>query len=191
MAGRSVRAEYVQAAKVPMESSPFTAGQSLETTSHRLVLPADANHYGTLYAGSLLRYALEAAYAAACRGAGRGANLVLRRVLSLECRRSVPVGTLVDIRAAVLHVRQCYLAVGVVGMPLEGHSLPWMDGLMAFVQVDGSGTPVELPRSLEPIPDCPLWRPLVERHEKLAKIRGSTGDWIEAGFTGEYDGEDG
>ena len=26
-----------------------------ETTSHRLVLPADANHPGTLYAGSLLR----------------------------------------------------------------------------------------------------------------------------------------
>ena len=24
-----------------------------ETTTHRLVLPADANHYGTLYAGSL------------------------------------------------------------------------------------------------------------------------------------------
>jgi acyl-CoA hydrolase len=36
-----------------------------ETTAHRLVLPADANHYGTLYAGSLLKYALEAAYAAA------------------------------------------------------------------------------------------------------------------------------
>ena len=32
-----------------------------ETTTHRLVLPADANHYGTLYAGSLLKYALEAA----------------------------------------------------------------------------------------------------------------------------------
>ena len=43
---------------------------SVEITSHRLVLPADSNHHGTLYAGSLLRYALEAAYAAASRGAG-------------------------------------------------------------------------------------------------------------------------
>ena len=54
-----------------------------ETTAHRLVLPADANHYGTLYAGSLLKYALEAAYAAATRSVGSEANLMLRRVLSI------------------------------------------------------------------------------------------------------------
>ena len=70
-----------------------------ETTSHRLVLPADANHHGTLYAGSLLRYALESGYATACRAAGPEGNLMLRRVLSLECRRSVPVGSLVEMLA--------------------------------------------------------------------------------------------
>jgi acyl-CoA thioesterase YciA len=100
----------------------------IETTSHRLVLPADANHHGTLYAGSLLRYALEAAYATASRAVGPAANLMLRRVLSLECRRSVPVGSLVEIRCGVLQVRQAYLVVGVVGMPLVGSTLPWMDG---------------------------------------------------------------
>ena len=35
------------------------------TLYHRLVLPAEANHHGTLYAGSLLRLALEAGYATA------------------------------------------------------------------------------------------------------------------------------
>ena len=35
------------------------------TYTHRLILPVDANHHGTLYAGSLLRIALEAAYATA------------------------------------------------------------------------------------------------------------------------------
>jgi acyl-CoA thioesterase YciA len=142
-----------------------------ETTSHRLVLPADSNHHGTLYAGSLLRYALEAAYASACRGAGPGANIMLRRVLSLECRRSVPVGALVEIRGAVL-------VVGVVGMPLEGHTLPWMDGLLGFVQVDAAGQPVELPRAVEPVTDAPLWQPLVTRLDKLSDIRGATADWL-------------
>ena len=33
-----------------------------ETLSHRLVLPGDANHHGTLYAGALLRIALEAVW---------------------------------------------------------------------------------------------------------------------------------
>jgi acyl-CoA thioesterase YciA len=155
-----------------------------ETTSHRLVLPADANHHGTLYAGSLLRYALEAAYASACRGVGPGANLMLRRVLSLECRRAVPVGSLVEIRGAVLQVRQGYLVVGVVGMPLAGHTLPWMDGLLGFVQVDAAGLPVDLPHAIEPVGDAPLWQPLVARLDKLADIRGATAEWITAGFGG-------
>ena len=151
-----------------------------ETTSHRLVLPADANHHGTLYAGSLLRYALEAAYATGSRAAGPAANLMLRRVLSMECRRSVPVGTLVEIRCGVLQVRQAYLVVGVVGMPTPGGTLPWMDGLLGFVQVDGAGLPAALPRPVEELATGPLWQPLIARLQKLAAIRGTTGDWIAA-----------
>ena len=48
-----------------------------ETLTHRLILPRDANHHGTLYAGVLLSLALEAAYATAFRAAGLNANLVL------------------------------------------------------------------------------------------------------------------
>ncbi|MFM8951492.1 MAG: acyl-CoA thioesterase [Planctomycetaceae bacterium] len=153
-----------------------------ETTSHRLVLPADANHHGTLYAGSLLRYALETAYAAACRGAGPDANLMLRRVLSLECRRSVPVGTLVELRGAVLQVRQGSLVVGVVGMPFEGQTLPWMDGLLGFVHVDAAGLPVGLPAEVETADRAGFWQPLHERLDKLAAIRGATAEWIAAGW---------
>ena len=153
---------------------------SSETTSHRLVLPADANHHGTLYAGSLLRYALENAYATACRAAGPQGSLMLRRVLSLECRRSVPVGALVEIRGAVLQVKRGYLVAGVVGMPLDGHTLPWMDGLLGFAQVDAAGLPAALPRPVEELATGPLWQPLIARLEKLAAIRGATADWIAA-----------
>lgn len=149
-----------------------------EITSHRLVLPADANHHGTLYAGSLLRYGLEAAYAAASRAVGPAANLMLRRVVSLECRRSVPVGSLVEIRGAVVDVRQAYLVVGVVGMPLHGHTLPWMDGLFGFVQVDGAGLPVAFPREVHAVGEEPLWTPLRTRLDKLARIRGATAEWM-------------
>lgn len=151
-----------------------------ETTSHRLVLPADANHHGTLYAGSLLRYALESGYATACRAAGPEGNLMLRRVLSLECRRSVPVGSLVEIRGAVLQAKRGYLVAGVVGMPLDGHTLPWMDGLLGFAQVDAAGLPAPLPHPVAVAADGNLWQPLRERLERLAPIRGATGDWIAA-----------
>ena len=82
------------------------------TRTYRLVLPTDANHHGTLYAGSLLRLTLEAAYATAWRHVGNEANLVLRRVLNLECLRPVPVGTVIEIEGTVLHRTQVYLVAG-------------------------------------------------------------------------------
>ena len=147
-----------------------------ETTTHRLVLPADANHYGTLYAGSLLKYGLEAAYAAATRGVGPEANLMLRRVLSVECRRTVPVGTLVEIQGAILQVRQCHIVVGVVGMPLANGDLPWMDGLIGYVQVDQRGLPSELPEQIRTVSNKKFWTPLLKRLAET-KPRGATADW--------------
>ena len=88
------------------------------TFTHRLILPVDANHHGTLYAGSLLRIALEAAYAAAFRAIGDDANLLLRRVLNLECYRPVPVGSMVEIRGLPLHLTRAYMIIGMIGSPL-------------------------------------------------------------------------
>jgi hypothetical protein len=62
-------------------------GTTVQSLYHRLILPADANHKNTLYAGTLLRLALEAGYATAWKHVGPQANLVLRRVLNLECLR--------------------------------------------------------------------------------------------------------
>ncbi len=148
---------------------------SSNTLTHRLVLPADANHHGTLYAGSLLRIALEAAYATAARCVGGEANILLRRVLSLECYRPVPVGSLVEIQGTVLHLTRAYLVTGLIGLPLSGQKSPWMDGLMGFVQVDAAGRAAEFPEGLQmPLPDS-AWESLQERMQKLLRIRGRNG----------------
>jgi hypothetical protein len=88
----------------------------------------------------------------------------------------------VEIRGAVLDVSRAYLVVGVVGMPLPGNTLPWMDGLLGFAQVDAAGLPVDLPGGAVVAEDSPIWRPLTARLEKLAGIRGATADWIAAGW---------
>src|ERR1700726_4384433 len=98
-----------------------------QTLYHRLILPADANHHGTLYAGSLLRLALEAGYATAWCECGPQANLVLRRVLNLECLRPVPVGTVIEIRGAILHLARAYVVTGLLGSPLEPGQKPWLE----------------------------------------------------------------
>ena len=144
---------------------------NLETLSHRLVVPGEANHYGTLYAGSLLRMALEAGYAAAFRLIGNQANLVLRRVLNLECYYPVPVGKLIEIRGRPLLVRQAYMVVGLIGTPLESHPGPWMDGLMVFVQVDENTRPASFPDRMHldpPVDDT--WTPLYERMLELIRL---------------------
>lgn len=139
----------------------------------RLVLPTDANHHGTLYAGSLLRLVLEAGYATAWQHVGADANLVLRRVLNLECIRPVPVGTVIEIEGLVLHRSQAYLVVGLLGKPLAEGQTPWLEALLGFAQVDDAGRPAVLPEGAGPavIPESADWQRLAERMQKLLHLR--------------------
>jgi acyl-CoA thioesterase YciA len=145
------------------------------TLTHRLILPADSNHHGTLYAGSLVRIALEAAYATGFRAIGHDANLLLRRVLSIECYKPVPQGSFVEIRGTVLHVTRAYMVTGIIGTPLPGSSGPWMDGLLGFAQVDEDGRAAEFPSDLSVEAPTAEWRKLHERMKKLLRIRGRNG----------------
>jgi acyl-CoA thioesterase YciA len=144
-----------------------------ETLTHRLVLPRDANHHGTLYAGVLLSLALEAGYATAFRAAGLNANLVLKRVLDLRCYEPVPVGCVVQIRGREIHRARAQIVVALWGGGLCEQGSPWMDALMQFVQVDTTGRPEPLDE--EPVDDpAPLeapWSALRERARRLLQIR--------------------
>lgn len=143
------------------------------TLSHRLILPTDANHHGTLYAGSLLRITLEAAYATAARHIGLNANIVLRRVLNLECLRPVPVGTVIEIQGAVLHQTQTYLIAAMLGAPLRPDQGPWMEALFGFAQIDERGRAAIFPNGItEPvIPPGEAWERLAIRMKKLLRVK--------------------
>jgi acyl-CoA hydrolase len=143
------------------------------TLYHRLILPVDANHHGTLYAGALLRLALEAGYATAWRHVGARANLLLRRVVNLECLRPVPVGTVIEVQGAVLHRAQAYLVTGLIGTPLTPGQGPWLEALLGFAQVDDGGRPDGLPEGAGPaaVPEGEAWERLAERLQKLLHLR--------------------
>jgi acyl-CoA thioesterase YciA len=144
-----------------------------ETLTHRLILPRDANHHGTLYAGVLLSLALEAAYATAYRAAGLNANLVLKRVLDLRCFEPVPIGRVVEIRGREVHRARAQVIVAFYGSPLTARSNPWMDGLMQFVQVDEDGRPEPLEgEPVEMTADLPApWSSRRDRALRLLAIR--------------------
>src|SRR3954447_15159770 len=136
-----------------------------EILTHRLVLPRDANHYGTLYAGVLLSLALEAGYATAYRAAGLRANLVLKRVLDLRYYEPVPVGAVIEIRGREVHRARAQVVVGLWGSPLADRPAPSLPGLMQFAQVDASGRPEPLEEepSDDPVELAPPWSALRER----------------------------
>jgi acyl-CoA thioesterase YciA len=144
-----------------------------ETLTHRLVLPRDANHHGTLYAGVLLSLSLEAGYATAFRAAGLNANLVLKRVLDLRCYEPVSVGRVVQIRGREIHRARAQIVVGLWGSSSADQTSPWMDALMQFVQVDDTGRPKPLDDEPddEPLMLDPPWSHLRERARKLLQIR--------------------
>ena len=143
------------------------------TSSHKLIIPADANHHGTLYAGAMLRFALEAGYATAWRHVGPQANLVLRRVLNMECLRPVPFGLVVEIQGAILHRTSAYLVCGLAGTPLHADDGPWLEALMGFAQVDDAGKVTHLPENLPAVETPPgeTWQRLDERMRKLLRVR--------------------
>lgn len=146
----------------------------LETLTHRLILPRDANHHGTLYAGSMLALALEAGYATAYRSVGRSANLVLKRVLDLRCFEPVSIGRVVEIRGLEVFRARAHVVVGLRGTPLPDRPRPWMDALMQFVQVDESGAPEPITGRPEVEPPSelpPAWSALRDRAVKLLAIR--------------------
>lgn len=143
------------------------------TPSHKLVLPSDANHHGTLYAGAMLRFGLEAGYATAWKHIGPQANLVLRRVLNMECLRPVPVGVVVEIQGTVLHRTSAYLICGLVGTPLHTDQGPWIEALMGFAQVDDEGRVSHFPEDLPAVevPPGETWQRLADRMRKLLRVR--------------------
>ena len=143
------------------------------THSHKLVLPADANHYGTLYAGAMLRLMLEAGYATAWKHVGPEANLVLRRVLNMECLRPVPVGVVVEIQGAVLHRTAAYLVCGLVGTPWDDDGGVWAEALFGFAQVKPDGKLTHFPDRLPAVsaPSGDVWERLDRRMNKLLKLR--------------------
>lgn len=145
-----------------------------ETLTHRLILPRDANHHGTLYAGSLVSLALEAAYATAYRSIGDSANLVLKRVVDLRCIEPVKIGEVVQIRGVVIMSRVAQVVVGLHGTSLVGRVNPWMDAIMQFVQVDMNGKPVPIDLArLSMLPELTAspWNEMKQRLDLLLPIR--------------------
>jgi len=111
-----------------------------QTTLCHLIKPADLNHHGTLFAGTMAAWLIEACFVSVVRLLGRPEDIVCTRVHDMEFREPLRPGEVIDICARVAHLGGRSITVhasarkGATGK--EAVTI-----LTTFVTLDASGKP--------------------------------------------------
>src|SRR5438445_567263 len=129
-------------------SAPGTARtvEASKTLMSRTMLPSDANPYGNVHGGEVMKLIDAAAGAAATRHAR--ARVVTARIDELSFLAPVYVGHLVTARASVNHVGRTSMEEGVrvdAEDLLSGKVAHVASAYLVFVATDDRGRPVPLP----------------------------------------------
>jgi uncharacterized protein (TIGR00369 family) len=117
-----------------------------KTVMSRTMLPSDANPYGNVHGGEVMKLIDAVAGAAATRHAR--ARVVTARIDELSFLAPVYVGHLVTAKASVNHVGRTSMEVGVrveAEDMLSGNVVHVASAYLVFVATDARERPVELP----------------------------------------------
>lgn len=117
------------------------------TALHELVLPAHANHRGTLFAGQGLQLMTKAAFLAA-RGLAQR-EVVMASVTHADFLAPVPVGHRLTLRAWVSRIGRSSMTVCVTGLA-DSPGIPVeevLKGVFEMVAIDAAGRPAAIDRS--------------------------------------------
>jgi acyl-CoA hydrolase len=113
-----------------------------ETIISHLVKPEDLQHHGTLFAGRMAEWLVEACFIAACRLVGRPEDVVCVQVYGINFTNPIHNGDVVEIRSRVARVGKTSITVhGRAYIP--GVTEPSVTGMATFVTLDKQGRPYE------------------------------------------------
>jgi acyl-CoA hydrolase len=117
------------------------------TTMSKLMTPNEANVYGNVHGGAILKYIDEAAAVAAWRHA-RVPKVVTVSLERMDFREPVYIGDILHIRATVRHVGRTSMLVGVrveAENPATGEVRHTASCYMTFVALDRNNKPTVVP----------------------------------------------
>jgi uncharacterized protein (TIGR00369 family) len=150
---------------VPQDAKTVSGSK---TVMSRTMLPSDANPYGNVHGGEVMKLIDAVAGAAATRHAR--ARVVTARIDQLSFLAPVYVGHLVTAKASVNHVGRTSMEVGVrveAEDMLTGNVVHVASAYLVFVATDERGRPVSLPPLLAETDD-------ERRRMKAAETRRSS-----------------
>lgn len=110
------------------------------TTISHLIKSEDLNHHGTLFAGRMAEWLVEASFIAAARLVGRPEDVVCVQIHGMSFDRAAARGDLIEIRADVAYLGTKSITVHAAVFVNE-RAEPAVSGLSTFVTVDREGTP--------------------------------------------------
>lgn len=156
---------HAVAAAVPKEPAlaPVPMSQSA-TTMSKLMTPDEANVYGNVHGGAILKYIDEAAAVAAWRHA-RVPKVVTVSLERMDFREPVYIGDILVIKATVRHVGRTSMLVGIrveAESPTTGEVRHTASCYMTFVALDRNNKPTPVP---------PVMATTEEEKQKMAKAQ--------------------
>ena len=113
-----------------------------ETVISHLVKPEDLQHHGTLFAGRMAEWLVEACFIAACRMVGKPEDVVCVQVHGMNFAHALRNGDVVEIRSRVARVGKTSITVHGQAFAPEATE-PSVTGMATFVTLDKQGKPYE------------------------------------------------
>lgn len=117
------------------------------TTLSGVMMPQDANHYGSVHGGTILKLVDEAAFVVATKHARK--NVVVASMDHIEFKHPVNVGDLLTLKASIYHVGRSSMDVEVeieTEKIKQGKILKVGSSYLTMVALDEKGKPARVPR---------------------------------------------
>lgn len=111
------------------------------TVAH-LIKSEDLNHHGTLFAGRLAEWLVEAAFIAAAEAVGRPEAVVCVKVHGLQFRQPARRGDILIMNSLLVRAGRTSLMV-YTRVGHTGSDVVLVDGFLTFVCVNDEGSPME------------------------------------------------
>jgi acyl-CoA hydrolase len=151
---------------VPLPPVPMSQSA---TTMSKLMTPDEANVYGNVHGGAILKYIDEAAAVAAWRHA-RVPKVVTVSLERMDFREPVYIGDILVIKATVRHVGRTSMLVGIrveAENPTTGEVRHTASCYMTFVALDRNNKPTVVPGVVANTPDE---KAKMEKAKRIAEI---------------------
>ncbi len=109
-----------------------------KTIISHLVKPEDLQHHGTLFAGRMAEWLVEACFIAACQFVGKPEDVVCVKVHGISFKKPINDGNIIEIRARVAYVGTT--SITVYGRTFNSQEqIPSVLGMVTFATADRQG----------------------------------------------------